>query len=461
MADFDVVIIGSGPAGYVGAIHAAQRGLKTACVVSEGEIGGTCLNVGCIPSKALLHASEVLHAFKDEGKEWGLSSSDIKVDFPTMLKQKDAIVKKLTGGIAYLFKKNKVTTLSGFGTFVDENTLQVGDKKVTAKHFIIATGSEPTPLPTLAFDGDRVISSTEALSLSKLPKKLLVVGAGVIGLELGSFYNRLGVEVDVIEFLDRITPEYDDDISSVFMRVLEKQGLKFHLNSKVVSGNVKDDGITLQVETKDGLKEFSGDHALVSIGRRPFTEGLGLDKAGVKVSDRGFVEVDGQFKTSNSKIMAVGDVIGGAMLAHKGSHEATVAIDIILGIKSKMKYGAVPGVIYTSPEVASVGASERDLKTKGIDFKTVKFPLAANSRYVAIGGKDPCFVKYLVCTKTNKLFGAGIIAPHAGELIGEPTLAIAADLTLDQLAHTIHAHPTFLESLHEAAMGSFADFYHM
>ncbi|MCH9620705.1 MAG: Dihydrolipoyl dehydrogenase 3 [Chlamydiia bacterium] len=461
MADFDIVIIGSGPAGYVGAIHAAQRGLKTACVVVENELGGTCLNVGCIPSKALLHASEVLAAFKEEGKEWGLSQPNVEIDFPTMIKRKDEIVKKLTTGIGYLFKKNKIETLSGFGTFIDKETLQVGDRKVTAKNFIIATGSTPTPLPGLNFDGSKVISSTEALSLPNLPKKLLVVGAGVIGLELGSFYSRLGVEIEVIEFLNRITPEYDDDISSVFMRILEKQGLKFNLNSKVISGSVKADGVILQVETKEGIKEFSGDHALVSIGRKPFTDGLGLEKAGVRVSNQGFVEVDGIFKTSNSNIYAVGDVIGGAMLAHKGSHEATVAIDHILGKKSTMKYGAVPGVIYTSPEVASVGASEKDLKAKGVDYKVVKFPLAANSRYVAIGGKDPCFVKYLVCKKTKRLFGASMIAPHAGELIGEPTLAISQNLTLDALAHTIHAHPTFLEALHEAAMGSIFDFYHL
>lgn len=461
MADFDCVIIGSGPAGYVGAIHAAQQGLKTACVVADGELGGTCLNVGCIPSKALLHASEVLAAFKEEGKEWGISSGEIDVDFGVMMKRKEEIVKKLTTGIGYLFKKNKVTTLSGFAKFIDSDTIEVSGKKVTATHFIIATGSEPTPLPFLPFDGKTILSSTDVLSLPQKPKKLLVVGGGVIGLELGSFYSRIGTDVEVIEFLDRITPEYDDDVSSVFQKILEKQGLKIHLSSKVVAGQSKDGGVVLKVETKEGEKSFEGDHALVCIGRRPFTEGLGLDKAGVKVSDRGFVEVDGSFKTSNPKVFAVGDVIGGAMLAHKGSHEAAACIDAILGKKSVMKYGAVPGVIYTSPEVASVGATERDLKAKGIKYKSVKFPFAGNSRYVAIGGSDPCFVKYLIDPQTKKLFGAAIVAPHAGELIGEPTLAISANLSLDALAHTIHAHPTFLEALHEAALGSIAKFIHI
>ena len=461
MSDFDLVVIGSGPAGYVGAIHAAQRGLKTAIIDKSGALGGTCLNVGCIPSKALLHASELLHGMESEGKEWGLHCKGVDIDFSAMMKKKNEIIEKLTSGIAYLMKKNKIEVITGAAFFLDKDTLSVGSRKITSKHFMIATGSEPMALPFLPFDEDKVISSTGALSLKAIPKKLLVVGGGVIGLELGSFYKRLGVEVEVIEFLDRIIAEYDEDVSTVFKKILEKQGLKFHLGAKVTGGKITENGVTLTVDTKEGNKEFSADHALISIGRKPYTEGLFLDKAGVKVSNRGFIEVDGSFKTANPKIIAVGDVIGGAMLAHKGSHEATVAIDVILGVKSTMNYGAVPGVIYTSPEVASVGASENLLKERKIAYKMVKFPFTANSRYVATGGKDPCFVKYLVCEKTKKLFGASIIGPHAGELIGEATIAIAAELTLDVLAHTIHAHPTHLEALHEAAMGSINSFYHM
>jgi len=461
MSEFDVVVIGSGPSGYVGAIHAAQRGLKTAIVDKSGALGGTCLNVGCIPSKALLHASELLHGMEAEGKEWGLHCKGVDIDFSAMMKKKNEIIEKLTTGIAYLMKKNKIEVITGAAYFLDHDTLAVGSRKITSKHFMIATGSESMALPFLSFDEDKVISSTGALSLKTIPKKLLVVGGGVIGLELGSFYKRLGVEVEVIEFLDRIISEYDEDVSTVFQKILEKQGLKFHLGAKVTGGKTTENGVTLTVDTKEGKREFNADHALISIGRKPYTEGLFLDKAGVKVSSRGFIEVDGFFKTANPKILAVGDVIGGAMLAHKGSHEATVAIDGILGVKSTMNYGAVPGVIYTSPEVASVGVSEKLLKERNIAYKVVKFPFSANSRYVATGGKDPCFVKYLVCEKTKKLYGASIIGPHAGELIGEAVIAIAAGLTLDVLAHTIHAHPTHLEALHEASMGSISSFYHM
>lgn len=457
MADFDLVIIGSGPSGYVGAIYAAQNGLKVGLVEKDSALGGTCLNVGCIPSKALLHASEIIAAIEDEGKEWGIESKGIEVDFSKMMNKKEEIIKKLTGGIDYLIKKNKIEKIVGTARFTDHHTLDVEGKKVTAKHFIIATGSAPVALPFLPFDEKKVLSSTGALSLPSIPKKLIVVGGGVIGLELGSFYKRLGAEVEIVEFLDTIIAEYDEDISSVFQRILENQGMRFHLGAKVIAGS----GSSITVETKEGKKELTADHVLVSIGRKPYTDSLCLEKAGVKVSDKGFIQVDEYFKTSQSTIFAVGDVIGGAMLAHKGSHEAICAIDVILGKGTKMKYGAVPGVVYTSPEVASVGATEKDLKKRGVEYKLVKFPFAANSRYVAIGGKDPCFVKYLVCTKTNKLFGAAIIAPHAGEMIGEPALAISAGLTLDKLAHTIHAHPTFLEALHEAALGATGKFFHL
>ncbi|MCH9811355.1 dihydrolipoyl dehydrogenase [bacterium] len=461
MAEFEVAIIGSGPAGYVGAIHAAQKGLKT-CLIEKGDaLGGTCLNVGCIPSKALLHASEIISALEEEGSDWGISAKGMDVNFSKMMHKKQEIIDKLTGGIDYLMKKNKVEKIIGTATFLDAKTLQVGDRVVKAERFIIATGSAPIELPFLPFDEKRILSSTGALSLTSIPKKLIVVGGGVIGLELGSFYKRLGTKVEVVEFLEKIIPEYDEDVSSVYQRILERQGIAFHLGAKVTGGEVHSKGMKVTASTKEGEKTFDADHVLVCIGRKPYAEGLGLDKAGVKVSDRGFVEVDGNFRTSVDSIFAVGDVIGGAMLAHKGSHEAICAIDHFLGKKTKMNYAAVPGVIYSSPEVASVGALEKDLKEKGVSYKVVKFPFTANSRYVAIGGKDPCFVKYLVCKETNKLFGASIIGPHAGELIGEPTLAISCGLTLDKLAHTIHAHPTFSEALHEAALGGISSFLHM
>jgi len=461
MADFDLVIIGGGPSGYVAAIYAAQKGIKTALVEKQGGIGGTCLNVGCIPSKALLHASELLHMIQNEGKDWGIKSSEVEVDFSSMMKKKDEIVKKLTGGIDYLLKKNKVERIIGTAMFKDKETLLVGETKITAKHFMIATGSESMVLPFLPIDEERILTSTGALSLKHVPKKLLIIGGGVIGLELGSFYARLGAEVEVIEFLDRIIAEYDEDISSVFQRILEKQGLTFHLGAKVVAGKKVDEGVLLTVETKNGTKDFFSDHVLVAIGRKAFTQGLALENAGVLVDKKGFIEVDGYFKTSQPHIFAVGDAIGGAMLAHKGSAEGVCAVDIILGHETNMKYGAIPGVIYTTPEVATVGVSENRLKEKKIPYKVVKFPFAANSRYVATGGTDPCFVKYLVCEETKRLFGASIIAPHAGEMIGEPTLAITAGLTLDLLAKTIHAHPTLLEALHETALGSLGHFHHI
>ena len=461
MADFDLIVIGSGPAGYIGAIHAAQRGLKTACVEKYPQLGGTCLNVGCIPSKALLHASELLFAINDEGKEWGLDINDININFSKMMEKKEQIIKKLTGGIEYLLKKNKVEKIFGNASFQDANTLVIEGKVYTAKNILIATGSKPISLPFLEIDEKKIVSSTGILSLKEIPKKLVVVGGGVIGLELGSVYKRLGSEVLVIEYLDRIIAEYDDDISSVFQRILEKQGIKFELGAKVIGAKEQSGEILLTVDQKGITKEYNSDCVLVSIGRKPYFDGLNLENAGINLTNKGFIKVDRTFKTSNPYIYAVGDVIGGQMLAHKGSHEAVVAVDGILGGDSLMKYGAVPGVIYTNPEVATVGASEKDLKERGVKYKLVKFPLSANSRYVATGGSDPCFIKYLYCESSKKLFGASMIAPHAGELIGEPTLAISAEITVDKLAHTIHAHPTLLESLHEASLGCIGKFYHM
>lgn len=461
MADFDLVIIGSGPAGYVGAIDAAQKGMKVACIEKDDSLGGTCLNVGCIPSKALLHASEILHNLHSEGKQWGIQVKDVTIDFDQMMKEKASIVEKLTGGISYLLKKNKVERIVGTASFVSKDAVEVNGKRITAKNFLIATGSSPIELPFLPFDEKVILSSTGALSLKRIPESMIVVGGGVIGLELGSFYQRLGTKVTVVEFLDRIISEYDEDVSKVFQRILEKSGMEFKLKTKVTSGEKTTNGIKVQVESSDEKQEIIADCALVCIGRKAYFDGLGLDSIGVKTSDRNTIEVDGNFRTNINNIYAVGDVIGGAMLAHKGSFEAVAAVDVMLGRKTTFRYAAIPGVIYTSPEVATTGISEKELKIKKVDYKAVKFPFSANSRYVATGGADPCFVKYLVCKKTRKLLGASIVAPHAGELIGEPTLAIANGLTVDQLAHTIHAHPTFLEALLEVAHGFDGDFHHI
>lgn len=450
---FDVVFIGSGPAGYVGAIKAAQLGLKTACVEKDPACGGTCLNVGCIPSKALLHTSDFYHLIQKEAPEMGIEIKEASFNLTKIMSHKDEIVKKLTGGIQYLFKKNKVTHLKGHARITSDTTLDVGGKQITAKHIVLATGSEPIALPNLPFDEEKIVSSTGALSLKSVPEKLLIVGGGVIGLELGSVYQSLGSKVEVIEFMDRILPEFDEDLAKAFQKILEERGFTFHFGAKVLGGSKDERGVTLEVE-KGGKKEtFGGNVALVSIGRRPFTKDLGLESVGIKKTDRGFVEIDNNFRTSKGNIFAVGDVAGQPMLAHKGSHEAICVAHLIAGHHHPFDYAAVPNVVYTNPEIASVGFTEKQLKEKGVEYKKSNFSLVGNSRYNANGGKEAAFVKALCHKTTGQILGCHILAPNASELIPIPTIAIQHRLTAQDMVATCFPHPTLSEALHEAFLG--------
>lgn len=443
MKEYDIVIIGSGPAGYIGAIKAAQLGYKVACIEKHSALGGTCLNVGCIPSKALLHASELAYAIDHHGPAMGIHAK-CQIDFSKLMAYKEASIQKLTSGILYLFKKYKVEHIKGAAKLLDGVTIEVNNEAIKAKHIIIATGSEPIPLPFLPFDEKKVLSSTGALSLKEIPQKMTVIGGGVIGLEIGSIYARLGTKIEVIELLDHIIPEFDTDLSKAFQSTLESQGFTFHLKTKVEKGQT-----------------FDSDVILVAIGRRPYTEGLNLDQVGIKKDPRGFIEIDHQFRTTLPTVYAIGDVACQPMLAHKGSEEALCLIETLFGHKMSLNYAAIPNVIYTSPEVASVGFTQKKLDESNIPYKVSHFPLIGNSRYQAIHGKDPCFVKALSHKMTNHLLGCHILAPNASELIAQPTLAIQAGITVDTLASTCYAHPTISEALHEAYLGLKGQFLHL
>ena len=448
---FDVVVIGSGPGGYVAAIRASQLGLKTACIEKDVALGGTCLNVGCIPSKSLLQSSELYHKILHESKKHGIEAS-ASVDFSQMMARKDGVVSGFNQGIQGLFKKNKITRIKGKATFTSTKTVSVEGKEIEGKNFIIATGSEPTPLPFLPFDEKTVLSSTGALALKKIPKKMVVVGAGIIGVELGSVYSRLGAEVVFVEFLDRVCPTLDTSLSKGLEQSLTKQGLTFKLATKVVSADVTSQGVTLKVQKEEGKEEkISGDVALVSIGRRPYTEGLGLDQIGIKTDERGFIPIDPNFRTSHPHIYAIGDIVTGPMLAHKASEEGYVTAEIIAGEKPHMEYIAIPSVVYTHPEVGVVGLTEAEAKKMGLSIKTGLFPLKANSRASA-SGEDEGFVKMIACSKTGTILGVHILSAHAGELIGEATLALEKRVTAFELGSTCHAHPTLSEALKEAAL---------
>jgi|JI9StandDraft_1071089.scaffolds.fasta_scaffold13326_5 dihydrolipoamide dehydrogenase len=432
MESFDVIFLGGGPGGYVGAIKAAQLGLKVALIDKEELLGGTCLNVGCIPSKALLHATE-------KGRK----------DLQPLMQEKEEILKKLGGGINFLFKKNKVTFFKGKGEFLSKETISINGETIQGKHIVIATGSEPLALPFLPLDEERIVSSTGALSLSFVPKKMLIVGGGVIGLELGSVYRRLGSEIEVIEFMDRILPEFDLEISKAFQKILEKEGFIFHLGAKVVSGKREGDKVSLEVAIGSDNKTFSGDVALISIGRKPFTEGLGLEKIGLTKDNRGFIPIDGNFRTAISNIFAIGDVAGQPMLAHKASEEGIAVAEILAGHKTVVDYASIPNVVYTFPEIASVGFTEKELQEKNIPYKKAISPFAANSRYQASGYKEQAFIKGLSDPATGLLLGVHILAPHASELISQPVTAIRHKLSLQELTNTCFPHPTLSEALHE------------
>ncbi len=456
--NFDLVVIGGGPGGYVAAIRAAQLGLKTACVEKRDTLGGTCLNVGCIPSKALLEASHKFHDAAHNLGDVGITTGDVKIDVKKLIAKKDEIVSNLTKGISGLLKKNKVANITGSGKFLDKNTLEVTDKegkksKISAKNFIIATGSEVTNLPGVDIDEKVIISSTGALELKSVPKKIVVIGAGVIGLEMASVWGRFGAEIEVVEFLDKITPAMDNEVSKQFKRILEKQNFKFRLSTKVTSVKKSKNGAIVEIESvKNGKTDkIEADIVLVAIGRRPNTENLGLENVGIKLNDRGFIEND-HLRTNIDNIYVIGDVTTGPMLAHKAEDEGVVAAELIVGQKPHINYDCIPNVIYTYPEVASVGKTEEELKAANIDYKSGKFPMMANSRARATGDEQG-FAKILSCAKTDKILGAHIIGREAGNMIHEIVVAMEFGGSSEDIARTCHAHPTYNEAIKEAALG--------
>ena len=459
---FDVIVIGSGPGGYVCAIRAAQLGLKTACVEKRATLGGTCLNVGCIPSKALLQSSEEFEKARHALKDHGVMVGDVTLDLTRMQARKGEVVTANTKGVEFLFRKNKVTWLKGTGKITAPGTVDVDGTAYSAKNIVIATGSESVPLPGVEIDEKQVVTSTGALELEKVPGHLVVVGGGVIGLELGSVWKRLGAEVTVVEFLDRIVPGMDTEVATAFQRILQKQGIKFRLGTKVTGAAKSADGVSLTMEpVKGGVAEtLQADIVLVAIGRRPYTEGLGLGEAGVEMDERKRVKVNGHWATNVPGIYAIGDVIAGPMLAHKGEDEGVAVAEILAGQAGHVNYDAIPSVVYTWPEVASVGKTEEELKAGGIAYTAGKFPFTANGRARAMGDTDG-FVKVLADKATDRLLGAHIIGPDAGTLIAELTTAIEFGASAEDVARICHAHPTLSEAVKEAALAADGRALHM
>ena len=453
---FDAIVIGGGPGGYVCAIRLAQLGKKTACVEYRGTLGGTCLNIGCIPSKNLLNLSENFQKAKNFSKV-GIEISDIKLNLDKMMKNKDKAVTVLTKGVEFLFKKNKVSYFKGFGSFVSDKKIKIKgsdgkESEIEGENIIIATGSEPSKMPNINFDEERIVSSTGALSLKKVPKKMIVIGGGYIGLEMGSVWSRLGSDVHVIEFLDHITPGMDKEISNEFMKILKKQNIKFHMSTKVEKITKKGESVEIETSNSKGEKSSHDcDVALISIGRKAFTNNLNLEKIKLKTDEKGRVKVDKNFKTDKKNIFAIGDVIQGPMLAHKAEEEGIAVAEIIAGQSGHVNYDLIPGVIYTSPEVATIGKTEEQLKKLNISYKIGKFPFMANSRAKAIDEPEG-FVKILADNSTDKVLGVHIIGPHAGEMIAEMAVAMEFGASSEDIARTCHAHPTFSEAIKEAAL---------
>jgi dihydrolipoamide dehydrogenase len=450
---FDVVVIGSGPGGYVCAIRAAQLGLKVACVEKRPTLGGTCLNIGCIPSKALLQSSEEFEKTKHALADHGVLVEGVRLDLDRMQARKAEVVNANTKGVEFLFRKNKVAWLKGAGRITGPGSVDVDGKTYSTKAIVIATGSESVPLPGVPVDEKQIVTSTGALELDKVPGHLVVIGGGVIGLELGSVWRRLGAEVTVVEFLDRIVPGMDTEIATAFQRILQKQGIRFRLSTKVTGAAVAETGVTLTVESvKGGAAEtIAADVVLLSIGRRPYTEGLGLEEAGVELDDRKRVKVDPHYATNIPGIYAIGDVIAGPMLAHKAEEEGVAVAEILAGQAGHVNYSAIPGVVYTWPEVASVGQTEEELKAGGIAYTAGKFPFTANGRARAMGDTDG-FVKILADKATDRLLGAHVLGPDAGTLIAELTTAIEFGASAEDVARICHAHPTLSEAVKEAAL---------
>ena len=457
MDNFDLVVIGGGPGGYVCAIRAAQLGLKTACVESRGALGGTCLNIGCIPSKSLLNLSENFQKAKKDFNQQGIEIDGIKLNIEKMMSNKNKSIQVLTKGVEFLFKKNKVTYLKGKGVLFSKNDIVVyeNNKKNSykAKNIVIATGSTVASLPGIEIDEKNIISSTGALSLNKVPQKLAVIGGGYIGLEMGSVWSRLGSEVTVIEYLENITPGMDREISNEFKKILTKQGIKFKMESKVNSVKSSSNGVSINYtdikNSKEETLEF--DKVLVSVGRKPYTEGLNLTKVGVKKDNKGRIEVNEKLQTSIKNIYAIGDVIKGPMLAHKAEEEGIAVAEILAGQAGHVNYDIIPGVIYTSPEVATVGKTEEQLKNENKIYKVGKFPFLANSR-AKVNNETEGFVKILADSKTDKILGVHIIGPHCGDMIAEMALAMEFGASAEDIARTCHAHPTHTEAIKEAAL---------
>ena len=453
---FEAVVIGGGPGGYVCAIRLSQLGLKTACIESRGSLGGTCLNVGCIPSKSLLNLSEEFHKVKGLANK-GIEVGNVKLNLDNMMKSKDKAVTVLTKGVEFLFKKNKVTYFKGYGSFKSPNEILIKDndnKETTIKtdKTIIATGSVATSLPGIEIDEQKIVSSTGALKLEKVPNKMVVVGGGYIGLEMGSVWSRLGAEVQVVEFLDHITPGMDKEISLEFMKILKKQGIKFNMQNKVETIEKNKSGVVVSTIDKEGNKNnFDCDVVLISVGRKANTEGLNLEAIGVELDDRKRIKTDKSFKTNLENIYAIGDVIVGPMLAHKAEDEGIAVAENIAGQSGHVNYDTIPGVIYTTPEVAAIGKTEEQLKDSKMKYKIGKFSFMANSRAKAIDDAEG-FVKILADEKTDKVLGAHIIGPHAGELIAEIGVAMEFGASSEDIARTCHAHPTFSEAVKEAAL---------
>ena len=455
--NFDVIVIGGGPGGYVCAIRAAQLGLKTACVESRGTLGGTCLNVGCIPSKSLLNMSESYHKAHKEFQSQGIEFSDLKLNLDKMMSSKNKSVQTLTKGIEFLFKKNKVTYLKGKGVLFSENDVVVyeGEKKTSykSKNIVLATGSAPSSLPGIEIDEQNIVSSTGALEFKEVPKDFAVIGGGVIGLEMGSVWSRLGSNVTVLEYLDHITPGMDKEVSSEFLKILTKQGIKFKLSSKVTAVTNKGNQVEVSFENNQTSQKevLLVDKVLVAVGRKPYTEGLNLNKLGIKKDPQGRIEVNEKLQSSIKNIYAIGDIIKGPMLAHKAEEEGIAVAEIIAGQAGHVNYNTIPGVIYTSPEVAVIGKTEEELKKENINYKVGKFPFLANSR-AKVNNEPDGFVKILAESKTDRVLGVHMIGPHTGDLIAEMGLAMEFGASAEDIARTCHAHPTYTEAVKEAAL---------
>lgn len=460
MNSYDVVVIGSGPGGYVAAIRAAQLGKKTAIIEKYSTLGGTCLNVGCIPSKALLDSSEHFHNAESSFKEHGIEINAPKVNLEQMIARKQGVVDQTCEGVAFLMKKNNIDVHHGVGSFKDKNTIVVkgegGETEIKGDKVIIATGSKPVELPFAKFDKERIISSTEALKLKEVPKHLIVIGGGVIGLELGSVYKRLGAEVTVVEYADSIIPTMDVSMGKDLQRVLKKAGMKFNLSHKVSEVSRKGDVVTVKATNKKGEEvTFEGDYCLVSVGRKPYTEGLGLENAGVKTDDRGRIETNDHLETSAEGVYAIGDVVKGAMLAHKAEEEGTMVAEMIAGEKPHINYNLIPSIVYTWPEVAGVGKTEQQLKEEGVKFKAGSFPMRALGRSRASGDIDGT-VKILADAATDEILGVHMCAARAADMIMEATVAMEFRASAEDIARISHGHPTFTEAIKEAAMDATA-----